>query len=245
MNSYRCGIAGWFVVALAIGITGCEAIPVSQHPLSDEQTSRLDPDLIGVWGVIQDPEALAAKPVPAPPGLVPEEKVTPAAVPAEKVPAEEAPAIAEHPPQFAIGHLAGKEHVHELVSLQLNDNVVEVNRLPFVATRIGEQRFLSMKMNAEAESDFMLIKYEPRGDKLILGYMLDRDFIAQAIGRGDVKGVVKKGAPADPNNPNSEAKKDSIRITAEPKELREFLAKQADKAFLKQPTWRLERAAGN
>jgi hypothetical protein len=233
VSSHRSRIISCLAALPLMVFAGCEAIPVSLHPLSDEQTSQFDPELIGVWSVIQEPEAMDPKPVPAPAEATPEKSTD--------KPAEAAPP--EHPPQFAIGRLAGKENVHELVSMRLNDNEVEVTRMPFMATRLGTRRYLSMRMDEGDSKDYVLIRYEPRGEKLILGYMLDREFISQAIGNGTLKGVVKKGAPADPNDPNSEARKDSIRITAEPKELRTFLDKHADKAFLKQPTWRLERAA--
>jgi hypothetical protein len=89
------------------------------------------------------------------------------------------------------------------------------------------------------------VKYELLSEKRIKAYMLDRDAISAAIQRGELKGVVRKAAPADPSDPNSEGQKESILITAPPKELREYLARHAKTAFMKQATWRLEKAAGN
>ncbi|QDU26132.1 hypothetical protein ETAA8_12060 [Anatilimnocola aggregata] len=214
-----------YVFSLAFAsllVAGCEAIPVAQHPLSDEATSQIDEELLGMWDVIAEPEE-------------PKEK-------AEK-PAEPA-ADEEHPPRFAIGRLAGKELVHEMVALQLNDGgSIDVQRISFYGTRIGEQRLVSMKVDPNSDAaDYLILRYTFVNANRVLVHALDRDFITAAIGRGELKGVVKKAATADPN---VEPRKQSIRITASAKELHEFLVKHEKKAFQVKAFYRLQRAAGN
>jgi hypothetical protein len=238
---------GWLLCLLPLVYAGCEAIPVSQHPLSNEETSRIDPDLIGMWDVIGESNAaIEPAPMPAPAGIAARES-SPAKEPATEKVTEEKPEETDRPPRLAFGRLAGKEHVHEMVSMHFTEEgQVDVQRAPFYATQIGEQRYVSMRADPTVDgSDFVLIKYERLSEKRFVAFMLDREVISQAIQRGELKGVVRKAAPADPSDPNSEPRKESIRITAEPKELREYLAKHGQKAFMKQATWRLEKAAAN
>lgn len=210
-------------------LTGCEAFPVSQNPLSDETTSRIDDELLGMWDLINEPEegvTVAAK------------ESRDAAKPDEPVADE------ERPPRFAVGKLAGKERVHELAGMKLNDDSqVELQRIPIYTTRLGEQRFVSLRVNPESDtSDYFIARYAPVNANRMLIYALDRDFITAAIGRGELKGVVKKAASDDPN---AEPRKESIRITASTKELRDFFVKHEKKAFRAKPSHRLQRAAGN
>ncbi|WP_425616833.1 hypothetical protein NA78x_000493 [Anatilimnocola sp. NA78] len=211
-------------------LAGCEAIPVSQHPLSDETTSQIDEELLGMWDIINEPEE--GKPAPA------AKEVAEESTPVEAVVDE------ERPPRFAIGKLAGKERVHEVAGMSLDDSgQINVNRFPIYTTRLGEQRFISLRVGPSVDnSDFFIARYTLVNANRGLLYPLDRDVITAAIGRGELKGVVKKAASDDPN---AEPRKESIRITASAEELQAFLVKHEKKAFSAKPMYRLQRAAGN
>lgn len=221
----------------ALLLTGCEAIPVSQHPLSDETNSEIDVGLIGMWDIIDvsreaEPPAAAAQPAEA--------------AAEEEGPQAEPAADPERPPRFAIGRRAGQERSLEMASLHLVDDHVEVKRFPLHATKVGKQALLSVRANPEEMTgDFVLLRYEIANENRILVYFLSREEIAKSIQRGELKGVVRKAAPKDPNNPNAEQRKEEIRITAAAAELRDYLAKHEKTAFDPRAVWRLQRAAGN
>jgi hypothetical protein len=223
------------ILLAALFCTGCEAIPVSQHPLSDETNSEIDPALIGMWDVINEEQEAEAKEEPAGASTdkpARDEKPEPAADP-------------ERPPRFGIGKLAGKERSMELVSMQLTDDHIEIKRQPFHISP-GKQQVISIPANPEElGSDFILLRYEIVNENRILVHFLSCDVIVKSIQRGELKGVVRKAAPKDPNNPNEEQRKEQIRITASPQELRDYLAKNEKTAFEAKPLWRLQRAAAN
>ena len=219
----------------ALICTGCEAIPVSQHPLSDETNSEVDPALIGMWDMIDESRAAPAADEPAPTTDKPDPKEN-----------ESPAADEERPPRFAIGRLAGKERSLEIVSLHLTDEHIEVKRFPLHATKVGKIPMLSVRANPEEmESDFVLLRYEVVNENRIMVYFLSREAIAKSIQRGELKGVVRKAPPKDPNDPNAEERKEQIRITASPQELRDYLTKNEKTAFEPQAIWRMQRAAGN
>lgn len=225
---------------------GCEAIPVSQHPLSDDTNSEVDPALLGMWDMIDltqelEPPAAAAKAETA-------EEMDDGAAKDEPAPGEKPTPDpdAERPPRFGIGRLAGKEKSLEMVSMHLTDDHIEIKRTPLHATKVGKLPMLSVRANPEEmESDYILLRYEVVNENRILVYFLNRETIAKAIQRGELKGVVRKAAPKDPNDPNSEERKEQIRITASPEELRDYLTKHEKTAFEPKAVWRMQRAAGN
>lgn len=236
MTQYHSPLWSGLLLA-ALFLTGCDAIPVSQHPLSDETNSEVDPALLGMWDIIDLSQEAAAKEEPA---------ATPATdKPSTEEKAEPAP-DEERPPRFGIGRLGGKERSMELVSMHLTDEHVEIKRMPFHTTKVGKQPILSIRANPEEmASDFILLRYEIVNENRIMVYFLDRDVIVKAIQRGELKGVVRKAAPKDPNDPNSEERKEQIRITASPAELRDYLAKNEKTVFDPKAVWRLQRAAAN
>lgn len=231
MNSIH-NIGVLAAIMLAIACAGCDAIPMSQHPLSNDETSQLDEALFGHWDMFGEQQAVA------------EEK--PPTAGTEKDPPTTEPAPdPEGPPRIAIGKQADKERTHEMAIVAVQDDgSIEIKRLPLHLTRVGEQRIISLKMNPDAEqSDFAILRYEVINANRVLLYMLDSDFIAGAIQKGQLKGAVKNNSGND--NPNAVKRRDSIRITASPQELKDFLAKNEKKAFAAKPAWRLQRGAAN
>ena len=223
------------LILAALFLTGCEAIPVSQHPLSDETNSEVDPALLGMWDIIDLSQEEQKEPA-AP-------DATPAAEDAKKT---EPTPDEERPPRFGIGRLGGKERSMELVSMHLTDEHVEIKRMPFHTTKVGKQPILSIRANPEEmASDFILLRYEIVNENRILVYFLNRDVVVKAIQRGELKGVVRKAATKDPNDPNAEQRKEQIRMTASPEELRDFLTKNEKTVFDPKAMWRLQRAAAN
>jgi hypothetical protein len=221
------------LLVAALCCTGCVAIPVSQHPLSDDTNSEIDPDLFGVWDIIDESQEEAAAPTVQKEPAATEEADQPAADP-------------ERPPRIGIGRASGKEKTLEVVSMQLTDDHIQIRRFPIHATKVGKSRMLSVRANEEEkESDYFLLRYEVVNENRILVYFLNRETIAQSIQRGELKGVVRKAAPQDPNDPNSEERKELIRITASPAELRDYLIKHEKTAFEPKAFWRLQRARAN
>ncbi len=213
-------VCGIFIGALCL--TGCEAIPVSQHPLSTAEDSVLDEQLYGQWDVYHDE------------GKHDDTKPT--------EPAEKPAADPEGQPRFILGKAADRERTHELLSVQVNDaGEIETKRIPFFATQLGDRKLLSLNAAPGEASDFLIMRYEFVNANRLLVYMLDRDFIANAIRKGELDGVVKSKSPAD--DPNAVERRETIRITATVAQLRDFLKKHDKVAFSPQHAFRLQRAS--
>lgn len=206
-------------------LAGCDAIPVSQHPLSNAENSVLDEQLYGQWDVYHDEDA---KP-----------KDAAAAEPTEKVEPQPDP---EGQPRFILGKVTDRGRTHELLSVQVNDaGEIETKRIPFFATTVGDRKIISINLAEPAAApEYGILRYEFVNANRLLVYMLDRDFIANAIKRGEVDGVVKSKTRAD--DPNAVERRDSIRITTTPEKLREFLKKHEKTAWMTKHVFRLQRA---
>jgi hypothetical protein len=195
-------------------LAGCE-LPVAVHPLSDEKTSLIDEKLVGVW-----------------------EQVPPVG--------EERPADAV-PGRWHLGRLAGKENLHEVVMLELDgDGHVQVQRVALMATTIGDDRYVSVLANPTEPREkhaYIILRYEYDGDDLVRFMPLNKDVVAPAIEREELKGVVRKADP-DPNAPPQQQVKPKykeIRITADPAELRTWLGKQGKNAFARESLTTMRR----
>lgn len=211
----------------AFCLTGCDAIPVSQHPLSNAENSALDEQLYGQWDVYHDDEKRDG-----------EKQVDEPAAPADKAEADP-----EGQPRFIIGKATDRERTHELLSVQVNDTgEIETKRIPFFATTLGERKLLSINMaEPDAPAEFMLMRYEFVNPNRLLVFMLDRDVITNAIKRGELDGVVKSKTRGD--DPNVVERRESIRITATAEKLRDFLKKHDKTAFAPKHVLRLQRAS--
>ena len=194
----------FYLLAAAVVATcsGC-SLPESLHPLSDETTSVLDERLIGHWQVVPRPD----------------EPLEPPQV----------------PPRFVFARLPGKRNVLEMVNLNLDGDEAKIERTPAFGRALGEERYLSVLNNPEEPKEkhrYLILRYTLEGDLLKL-FVLRGDVIGPAIERGDLKGEVVRETP-DPNAPPPEQavpKYKSIRITAEPKELAEYLAPRGAAPF--------------
>lgn len=185
--------------ALGIALTGCE-LPVSVHPVSDEKTSEIDEKLLGTWEMVPPADADA----------------TPDGVPG----------------RWVIGRVAGKERTQEIVFVELDgDGFVQVRRPEIFCTTIGKQRFISTVMNPQEPKEkhvYCILLYDFEGDDQVQFMTLNKDVVAPAIDREEIKGVVRKADP-DPNAPPAQQVKPKykeVRLTADPAELRAWLAKQ-------------------
>jgi hypothetical protein len=225
---YSSSIGRWIAVCGifigALSLAGCDAIPVSQHPLSTAEDSVLDEQLFGQWDAYNDEQEIMA---------------------ADKKPAEAADKSEPDPegqPRFIIGKASDRERTHELVSVHVADTgEIETKRIPFFATQLGERKVISMNMSAGESTEFLLMRYEFVNVNRLLVYMLDRDFIATAIKKGELDGVVKSKSPAD--DPNAVERRETIRITAPAAQVRDFLKKHDKKAFGAKHAFRLQRAS--
>jgi hypothetical protein len=183
---------------------GCE-LPVSVHPLSDETTSTLDERLIGNW---------------------------------EMVPlAERAPGPSDVPPRVIFGKFAGKANILECVTTELDgDGFAQVHRIPLYPCKFGELHYLSVIMSPDEPKEkqaYLVMLYDLKDENELRFHLMNKDIIGPAIEREDIAGVVRKSDP-DPNAPPAEQVKPrykEVRITAEPKDLAEFLQRRGKAAF--------------
>jgi hypothetical protein len=202
-----------YLIALAAvaSCAGC-SIPLSLHPLSDETTSVLDERLIGHWEAVKDGEPMEPLHVA---------------------------------PRFVFGRVADKPNVLEMVNLELEGDAVKVNRTPAFATKLGEERYLSVLNNPEEAKDahmYLILMYRLDDDRLKL-FILRPDVVGPAIERGDLKGEVVR-EPPDPDAPPPEQVKPkykSIKITASPKELAEYLTPRGAAPFHPQEFFQFRR----
>jgi hypothetical protein len=209
----------------AFCLTGCDAIPVSQHPLSNAENSVLDEQLYGQWDVYHDDEKKDDEKKPAEPA------------------ADKAEADPEGQPRFIIGKATDRERTHELLSVQVSDTgEIETKRIPFFAMTLGERKVISINLASPADTaEFGIFRYELVNPNRLLVYMLDRDVITNAIKRGELDGVVKSKTRGD--DPNVVERRESIRITATAEKLRDFLKKHEKTAFAPKHVFRLQRAS--
>jgi hypothetical protein len=127
---------------------------------------------------------------------------------------------------------------------------IEVQRMPLLATRLRDARYVSCLVkpkSAEDEGAYLLLRYRFVSPHVVQVDMLDVNFVAQAIERGELKGSVQREKSDQPNAAAKDAvhkdKLKSLRITAETNELREFIASHDNKAFGNKPVLRLQRIA--
>ena len=204
------------LILAAVGsCAGC-SLPYSVHPLSDETTSTIDERLIGHWEVVKEDEVVEPQPA--------------------------ANSVAR---RFVIGRMPDKPKVLEMVHLDLDDESVKVNRTPALATRLGEQRYLSILNNPEEPRDkhvYLILLYRVEEDLLKL-FVMRPDVIGPAIERGDLAGEAVR-EPPDPDAPPPEQVKPkykSIKITASPKELAAYLTPRGASPFHPQEFFQFRR----
>ena len=164
-------------VAAVVGLllTGCE-LPVSVHPVSDEKTSEIDEKLLGTWELVPPADA---------------EPPEPNAVPG----------------RWVIGRVAGKERTQELVVVELDgDGHVQVRRSEIFCTTVGKQRFLSAVMNPhepKAKQVYYILLYDYDGDDRVRFTSLNKDVVAPAIDREELKVSSAKPTPIPTPRPPS------------------------------------------
>jgi len=98
------------------------------------------------------------------------------------------------------------------------------------STKIGDHHFLSFKLEEWDKEDHCIVLYKIIDNDTIAVFMMDTDSIVADIEKGDLKGSVN----------NSLLLKEAI-ITANPKELREYLEKRGRKCFEHEPMFKLKR----
>lgn len=208
-----------FVVAGLLGFTGC-TIPVSDFPLTDDKTSTPDERLIGYWNYVPKTEDEHGPPTP-----------------------------------YVIGRMKGQPNVLQMTWVELDDEqVATVKQIPLYTTKIGDEQYLSYPVQngsaapepkpaerakeVDAADDkvaqkttFMIARYEISEEGLGRLFIMLPDLIAGAIESGKLKGVVTRQARKEGDDPNKEPPVTEIRITAEPKDLAEFVTKHGKACF--------------
>lgn len=138
-----------------------------EHPLSDDETSQVDERLIGFW-----------EPIPA-------------SVDAE----EPAPGDLWH--RLAVGKVAGKPNRMEVVTLEITAGSVKVQRAVLLATRIGDDRYLSLLDLNKVEKGYLVVRYDLPADDRLRFQILDEDVFAKAVDAGELEGQVTGGGRDD------------------------------------------------
>jgi hypothetical protein len=169
---------------------------MSEHPLSDEESSVLDERLIGHWDIkLGDSESM-------------------------------------DPIRMVVGRDPKADNILESVTTTIDaEKRVNVHRGHVYTAKVGDQWIVSFGGPDEQQPpkiEYMIMRYElkPRtadsNDLLEMHLLLD-SFVATAIEKGELTGTVKRDKPG--------GKFTSIKITAEPKELMEFVTKHQAKCF--------------
>lgn len=143
------------------------------------------------------------------------------------------------PPPYVIGRLKDKPNVLEMTWVELDgEGHVTVTQSPLYATKIGEEHYLSISTQErdpdKRKSAFLITRYELDDDTCRL-YCMEPEQIVAAIEGGKLKGVVKRSKRKEGADPNEPTNYEEIRITAEPKELAEFLKGQGKTCFHDEP----------
>ena len=194
-------------LAAAIGLaifTGCE-LPVSVHPLSDEETSTLDDRLIGTWEMVPPAEQTPG-PNDVPPRFI-----------YGRVAGK--PNILECVMTELDGD--GFAQVHRIPLYPCKFGELRYLSMVFNPEEAKEKQV------------YLIMLYELKDENELRLYHLNKDVIGPAIEREEIQGVVKKSDP-DPNAPPQEQVKPryrEIKITAEPKELAAYLQRKGKAAF--------------
>lgn len=166
-----------------------------EHPLSDDKTTAVDEQLIGYWELV--PESVG----------------------------EETAGPGERWPRIAVGRKKGDDRAMEAVGLQLEDGYVKVSRLDVRPTRIGDQRYLSLRNPEEAEQGWFVIRYRFDDDGRMHGRVLDPEASAASVDAGDVQGEVKS-----PDRGHDVAAL-TVEIHATTAEVRAWIEKKGDGLF--------------
>jgi hypothetical protein len=194
-------------LAAALGLAlfaGCE-LPVSVHPLSDEDTSTFDERLIGNWEWVRP----ADEPVGPSEGTA---RFTYGRMPGK-------PNIFESVSTELDGDGYAQVHRIPLYPCKLGE-------LHYLSVIMNPDE-------PKEKQVYLIMLYELRGENELRYYLLNKDVIGPAIEREDIQGIVKKSDP-DPNAPPQEQVKPKyreVKLTAETKDLVAFLQRRGKAAF--------------
>lgn len=167
------------------------------HPLSDEKTTAADDALIGFW-------ELEARSID-----------------------EAEPGPGELWPHLAVGRKPGDARAMEVVTLEVEDGHVEVKRLDVLATKIGAQRYLSLRNPEEEEHGWFVVRYRVDDDKRLQVHVLDPEACAASVDAGDVPGEAHGPDRGD------EHVALTVEIHASTAEARAWIEKHGDALFAK------------
>lgn len=196
-----------FYLAVGLGLamfTGCE-LPVSVHPLSDEDTSTFDDRLVGNWEMVRPPD----------------EPLGPSDVSARIIFGRMAgkPNILECVTTELDGDGYAQVHRIPLYPCKLGE-------LHYLSVIMNPEE-------PKEKQVYLILLYEVKDENELHFHLLNKDVIGPAIEREEIQGIVKKSDP-DPNAPPQEQVKPKyreIRLTAETKDLLAFLQKRGKAAF--------------
>lgn len=134
---------------------------VLDHPLSDDETTEVDEALIGFWEL----EAASIDEADPKPG--------------------------ELWPHLAVGRTKGDDRAMEVATLDVEDGHVKVNRLEVLATRIGNDRYLSLRNPEKRDEGWFVVRYRIGEDDRMQLRVLDPEACAASVDAGHVQGEAK------------------------------------------------------
>ena len=166
-----------------------------EEPLSDEKTTEVDERLVGFWEVVATSIG------------------------------EEEPGPGELWTQIAVGRAKAGGKGMEAAALEVEDGVVDVQRLEVWPTTIGEHRYLSLRNPEEAEHGWFVIQYTIEAENELRVRVLDPEACAKSVDAGEIEGEAK-----GPDR-GHEVVSLTVEITAGTDAVRAWIEKRGDSLF--------------
>ncbi len=211
-----------FAVAM-ISISAC--VPEFSHPLSDEKTSRIDPQLLGRWEIIDEEKDTDDK-----------KKRTDFFILSRREGAENTLDFREE--RLPASGKNGSKPVIDKTN-------------PFdiaFTTKIGSERYLTLggvkgdqddtigaaKGDQNQEKAYFICRYNISKDGLLTIYLMDKDILGQDVALKKIHGIVKYSGKHKNHF-------DSVLITAEPSDIAKYLKTNGDECFKDDLALKLKR----
>jgi len=198
-----------------LGLSGC-TIAVSEHPLSNADTSQVDERLVGTWQQLGR-----------------DGKPDKDAQPFELIRHPKMPNVIQAVPRDAEQRRRMKPGEDELFT-------TAVGKHRFVSVLMGRRE---KDDPSGSEKSYVVCLYEMSDDKNEVSvFLMDFEAVGQAIEQRELGGMVQHRPPQSKPKPDeTKTKYKAVRITARPKELAAWLQKNAATCYLRDRPLRLRR----
>lgn len=201
----------WLLLLVFMGLTGCEALPVLDHPFRDSATAQLDQELIGYWKQVNFEDNTETPPEPFVIGVHQDHERLHEAV------------------HTGLGK-DGKVTIHR-IQIPTARLSVEGSRVPLRLVTMAA-RDLQQENKGDEVKGYLLLRYEVQAGQRMKLFLMNPDAIVQAIESGRLPGMVRRTKPRADGKP-SQQKYAEIRITGSPAQVQSFLEKTGSSCFEK------------